>query len=119
MAKQKLSALAAPFQGKWRIAEMDVWDNEAIDLLGPAFIAFKGQEGEMRFIALTAWLEVRYDARKGGPVAEFSWEGDDEGDQRSGRGARNRRTPRRPRLHPPRRRFRLRLRTVVSSSTAC
>ena len=45
MAKQKLSALAAPFQGKWRIAEMDVWDNEAIDLLGPAFIAFKGQEG--------------------------------------------------------------------------
>lgn len=62
MAKQKLSALAAPFQGKWRIAEMDVWDNEAIDLLGPAFIAFKRQEGEMRFIALTAWLDVRYDA---------------------------------------------------------
>jgi hypothetical protein len=40
----------------------------------------------MRFIALTAWLDVRYDARNGGPVAEFSWEGDDEGDQRSGRG---------------------------------
>ena len=86
MAKQELSALAAPFQGKWRIAEMDVWDNEAIDLLGPAFIAFEGQEGEMRFIALTAWLDVRYDARNGGPVAEFSWGGDDEGDQRSGRG---------------------------------
>ena len=86
MAKQKLPALAAPFQGKWRIAEIDVWDNEAIDLLAPAFIAFKGREGEMRFIALTAWLDVRYDARNGGPVAEFSWEGDDEGDQRSGRG---------------------------------
>ena len=86
MVKQKLSALAAPFQGKWRIAAMDVWDNEAIDLLGPAFIAFNGQEGEMRFIALTAWLDVRYDARNGRPVAEFSWEGDDEGDQRSGRG---------------------------------
>ena len=40
----------------------------------------------MRFIALTAWLDVRYDARNGGPVAEFSWEGEDEGDQRSGRG---------------------------------
>jgi hypothetical protein len=86
MAKQKLPALAAPFQGKWRIAEMDVWDNEAIDLLGPALIAFKGEQGEMRFIALTAWLDVRYEARNGGPVAEFSWEGDDEGDQRSGRG---------------------------------
>jgi hypothetical protein len=73
-------------QGKWRIAEMDVWDNEAIDLLGPAFIAFNGEEGEMRFIALTAWLDVRYDARNGGPLAEFSWEGDDKGDQRSGCG---------------------------------
>jgi hypothetical protein len=29
---------------EWRIAEMDVWDNEAIDLLGPAFIvAFPGE----------------------------------------------------------------------------
>ena len=35
MAKQELSALAAPLKGKWRIAEMDVWDNEAIGLLGP------------------------------------------------------------------------------------
>jgi hypothetical protein len=44
---------------------MDVWDNEAIDLLGLAFIAFEGQEGEMRFIVLTAWLDVRYDASNG------------------------------------------------------
>ena len=82
MAKQKLSALAAPFQGKWRIAEMDSGTTRR----STSFIAFKGQEGEMRFIALTAWLDVRCDARNGGPVAEFSWEGDDEGDQRSGRG---------------------------------
>lgn len=33
-------------------------------------------EGEMRLIALTARLDGR-------PVAEFSWEGDDEGEQRS------------------------------------
>jgi hypothetical protein len=25
-------------EGKWRIIEMDLWDQEAIDLLGPAFI---------------------------------------------------------------------------------
>jgi hypothetical protein len=36
-------------------------------------------EGEMRLIALTARLDGR-------PVAEFSWEGDDEGEQRSDRG---------------------------------
>ena len=64
----------------------DLWDNEAIDLVEPAFVAFSGQEGEMQFIAVRAWLDVRYETRDGRPVAEFSWEGVDEGDQRSGRG---------------------------------
>jgi hypothetical protein len=40
----------------------------------------------MRFIAVRAWLDVRYDTRDGIPIAGFSWEGVDEGDQRSGRG---------------------------------
>jgi hypothetical protein len=84
--KSKASLLAAPFQGRWRIAEMDLWDTETIDLVEPAFLEIEGEEGEMRFIAVQAWLDIRYDARAGGPVAEFSWEGVDEGDQRSGRG---------------------------------
>ncbi len=86
MARKKFSLLAAPFQGKWRIAEMDAWDNEAIDLLGPAHLVIEGREGEMRLIALTAWLDIRYSARGGAPIAEFSWEGEDEGDQSCGRG---------------------------------
>ena len=65
---------------------MDLWDNDALDLVEPAFLEIKRQEGQMRFIAVTAWLDIRYDARTGGPIAEFSWEGVDEGDQRSGRG---------------------------------
>lgn len=86
MARKKSPLLAAPFQGKWRIAEMDTWPDDAVYLPGPAFLDIKGQEGEMRFIAVTAWLDIRYDARGGEPIAEFSWEGVDEGDQRSGRG---------------------------------
>lgn len=86
MAKKKSPLLAAPFQGKWRIAEMDLWDDEAVDLVDQAFINIKGQDGEMRFIAVTAWLDVRYETRGGEPLAEFSWEGVDEGDQRCGRG---------------------------------
>ena len=86
MAKRKPGALAAPFQGRWRIAEMDLWDNEAIDLLGPAFLEIRGEQGEMGFIAVSASLDVRYDARNGGPVAEFSWEGADDGEPSSGRG---------------------------------
>ena len=40
----------------------------------------QGARGQMRFIAVPAWLDIRYDARAGGPIAEFSWEGIDEGD---------------------------------------
>lgn len=29
---------------------------------------------------------MRYDARSGYPIADFSWEGADEGEERSGRG---------------------------------
>lgn len=86
MARRKQSALAAPFQGRWRIVEMDLWDEEARDLVEPAFIRFDGEEGEMRFICVVAWLDVRYGARAGSPIAEFSWEGVDEGDERCGRG---------------------------------
>ena len=35
----------------------------------------------MRFIAVQAWLDVRYGTRDDGPIAEFTWEGVDEGDQ--------------------------------------
>ncbi len=42
--------------------------------------------GEMHFVAVVAWLDVRCGARSGSPIAELSWEGVDEGDQRSGRG---------------------------------
>jgi hypothetical protein len=86
MAPKKASSLASAFKGRWRIEAMDLWDRDAIDLVEPGFIAFNGEEGEMRFIAVRAWLDVRYSTRDNVPAAEFSWEGVDEGDQRSGRG---------------------------------
>ena len=86
MAPKKASSLASAFKGRWRIEAMDLWDRDAIDLVKPGFVAFNGEKGEMRFIAVRAWLDVRYDTRDKLPVAEFSWEGVDEGDQRSGRG---------------------------------
>ena len=33
--------------GKWRITEMEAWDREAIDLIGPALI-FEGAPAQMR-----------------------------------------------------------------------
>jgi len=75
------------FVGRWRITEMELWDREAFDLVGPAFIEFKRDgSGLCQFIAVRAWLDCRFAERAGLPAVEFSWEGQDEGDSRSGRG---------------------------------
>lgn len=83
---RKAERLAQPFQGRWRITAMDLWDKAAINLVEPGFVQVDGAEGEMRFIVVVAWLDIRYGLRDGEPIAEFSWEGVDEGDQRCGRG---------------------------------
>jgi hypothetical protein len=39
--------------GRWRIQKMDVWDRDALDLVGPAFIEFRAdQTGNFGFIAV-------------------------------------------------------------------
>ena len=79
MAKTNIS-------GKWRITEMDLWDQEAIDLLGPAFIEFKRGGGQFRFIAVDGWMDCRQGQRNGRPYVDFTWGGNDECDPASGRG---------------------------------
>ena len=58
MAPKKTPSLASVFKGRWRIETMDLWDRDAIDLVEPGFVAFNGEEGEMRFIAVHAWLDA-------------------------------------------------------------
>ena len=74
--------------GRWRIVEMDLWDLEAIDLVGPGFIEFgKDDTGGFGFIAVQGWMDCRHSERDGRrPCVEFTWDGDDEGDRVSGRG---------------------------------
>src|SRR6266545_3715604 len=46
--------------GRWRIVEMDLWDLEAIDLVGPGFIEFgKDVTGGFGFIAVPGELDAR------------------------------------------------------------
>ena len=70
--------------GKWRLIEMEQWDQEFIDLDEPGFISFKKRgQGEMRFGAVSLNLDwVSSDDGK----AEFSFQGFDEMDEVSGRG---------------------------------
>ena len=73
--------------GRWRIAEMDLWDLEDIDLIGPAFIVFgHDRTGHFRFIAVEGWMDCRPGPTEEHSRVEFTWEGDDEGDRASGRG---------------------------------
>ena len=67
--------------------EMDLWDQEAIDLLVPGFIEFGDDgTGEFGFIAVRGWMDCHPGERGGRASVEFSWQGDDEGDEVSGRG---------------------------------
>ncbi|MCK9927016.1 hypothetical protein MXD62_07525 [Frankia sp. Mgl5] len=73
--------------GRWRIVEMDLWDQDAIDLVGPGYIEVdRDGTGEFGFIAVRGWMDCRWGTRDGRPLVEFSWDGDDEGDEISGRG---------------------------------
>ncbi|HEY5990859.1 MAG TPA: hypothetical protein VIV12_31360 [Streptosporangiaceae bacterium] len=73
--------------GVWRIVEMDLWDAEAIDLLGPGYIQFGAdRSGRFRFIAVEGWMDCQTGQRDGRPCVEFTWEGNDESDPASGRG---------------------------------
>lgn len=69
--------------GKWRIAEMELWDTDFVDLLGPAYIAFDRRRcGAFAFGAVHGSLDCRY----GADSVDFTWQGFDEMDPASGDG---------------------------------
>ena len=73
-------------EGRWRIVETEMWDQEALDLVVPAHITFgRNGLGEMQLIAIGASIDYRVEERGGAPVVEFSWSGFDEMDPSSGR----------------------------------
>jgi hypothetical protein len=67
---------------------MDVWDQEAVETMGPGLLRL-GPDGlgEINFICVEGGLDCHLVERDGRQGVEFSWEGADEGDARSGRGS--------------------------------
>jgi hypothetical protein len=74
------------FRGKWEITSTELWNKEDLDLIETAQFRFAGDEGDFLMIAMRGWMDCRYGKREGQAAVEFSWAGEDEGDERSGRG---------------------------------
>lgn len=73
--------------GRWRIVDMELWDQNAVDLVAPGFIEFEADSmGSFGFIAVQGSLDWRQAPREGRPGVEFSWEDFDDNDPSSGRG---------------------------------
>ena len=73
------------FIGRWRIVEMELWDQEFIDLESPGHITFaRYGRGELHFGAVNATLDWRASTK--GNRVEFTFKGFDEGDEVYGSG---------------------------------
>jgi hypothetical protein len=79
--------MTAPWSGRWRLVETDLWSDDSIDLLEEAHIVFDADRlGSLVVGALQADIDYRTGERDGRPSVEFSWVGDDDGHPSSGRG---------------------------------
>lgn len=66
---------------------MEVWDTDYIDLEVPGHITFNATSmGTFQFGGVKGWLDCRWVELDGKPGVEFSWEGEDDGDSKCGRG---------------------------------
>jgi len=75
------------YSGRWRIVEMDNWDMDYVDMVGPGHITIaKRGHSEMKFGAVNCDLDCGVENFAGSERLEFSFLGMDEGDEDSGRG---------------------------------
>src|SRR4051794_1093429 len=85
MARKKKQP--SDFEGRWHIVSMSQWDEDFINAEGQGFIEFKqGGQGEFHFGYVHGLMDCREATRDGQPAVEWSWEGNDEMDEASGRG---------------------------------
>ena len=76
-----------PYLGKWRIVEMELWDQEFIDMETDGYFHFEKDEmGKFQFGLVQGQIDYRIEKIDGIERVEFSWEGQDENDDATGRG---------------------------------
>ena len=77
----------SPFEGRWHIVSMSMWDEDFINAEEQGYVEFKAdRQGEFHFGYVHGVMDCRETTRDGQPAVEWSWEGNDEMDEASGRG---------------------------------
>lgn len=78
------------FLGYWKIAEMEVWGQEYVDLVVPGFLEFGLEDeqlcGSFQFGTVRGWMDARLREIDALTYVEWSWEGESDTDPGSGRG---------------------------------
>ena len=65
-----------PFRGRWRLVEMELWDQDFLDLVVEAHITIDDDSlGYFQFGAVEGQVDCRFDTDGGKPRAAFSWRG--------------------------------------------
>jgi len=73
--------------GTWLIEEMELGDKEFIDLVAPGQIEIeKDGTGSLSFGAVECCIDCKIEKLGNQEILSFTFEGEDEGDLRSGRG---------------------------------
>ena len=76
-----------PIDGKFRITQMDQWDQDFVDAEVPGFILFdRHGRGEFQFGYVTGQMDCEQTDRGGKPAVEWTFDGNDEMDPIMGRG---------------------------------
>ena len=76
-----------PFTGKWRIIEMEAWDQDYVDMMVPGYIRIGPRgTGDFQFGMVSGDIDGRVEQCGDTPRFEFSWSGQEERDSLCGRG---------------------------------
>jgi len=76
-----------PFVGRWRITQMDLWDQAFVDAEVEGYVDFTATgSGDFQFGYVTGGMHCRLTTRDGQPCVEWTWDGNDEMDPVQGRG---------------------------------
>lgn len=76
-----------PFVGKWRIAEMEVWGQDYVDMEVPGYFRIGSDgTGQLQFGLVSGDIDGRIEQCGNTSRIEFSWSGQEENDPVFGRG---------------------------------